>query len=102
MRALQAACERLHAQAVLRVQAGDGLTALRAARGSGLDLVFLDPPYADGLLPRALEAAAAAVRPGGWIYAEHDAELSAWPQSLRPWRQLRAGVVHAHLLQRSG
>ena len=50
------------AQAVLRVQAGDGLTALRAARGSGLDLVFLDPPYADGLLPRALEAAAAAVR----------------------------------------
>jgi 16S rRNA (guanine966-N2)-methyltransferase len=97
---LHAARERLGAQAVLSVQAGDGLRALRAASGSALDLVFLDPPYADGLLPQALDAAAEAVRPGGWVYAEHRAELTHWPSTLQPWRMLKAGAVHAYLFRR--
>lgn len=38
------------------------------------DIVFLDPPYMTGLLQRALEAAAGAVRENGIIICEHPRE----------------------------
>jgi 16S rRNA G966 N2-methylase RsmD len=44
-----------------------------AARGERFDLIFVDPPYADG--PEAALAALAAaglVAPGGRVVAEHD------------------------------
>lgn len=95
--------QRLQASTV-RVQRGDALAALRQVAGQGLDLVLLDPPFdATALFVPALQAAAAALAPQGFIYLEAP---SAWtqeqlaPLGLALHRHLRAGVVHAHLLQR--
>lgn len=95
--------QRLQASTV-RVQRGDALAALRQVAGQGLDLVFLDPPFdATALFVPALQAAAAALAPQGFIYLEAP---SAWtqeqlaPLGLALHRHLRAGAVHAHLLQR--
>lgn len=95
--------QRLQASTV-RVQRGDALAALRQVAGQGLDLVLLDPPFdATALFVPALQAAAAALAPQGFIYLEAP---SAWtqeqlaPLGLALHRHLRAGAVHAHLLQR--
>ena len=95
--------QRLQASTV-RVQRGDALAALRQVAGQGLDLVFLDPPFDEtALFVPALQAAAAALAPQGFIYLEAP---SAWtqeqlaPLGLALHRHLRAGAVHAHLLQR--
>lgn len=95
--------QRLQATTV-RVQRGDALAALRQVAGQGLDLVFLDPPFdATALFVPAVQAAAAALAPQGFIYLEAP---SAWtqeqlaPLGLALHRHLRAGAVHAHLLQR--
>ena len=84
-----------------QVLCADGLQALAAQAPGSLDLVFLDPPYASGLLPAALEAACAALAPGGFVHAEAHEALQAWPAGLEPFRQARAGRVHHHLLRRS-
>ena len=95
--------QRLQANTV-RVQRGDALAALRQVAGQGLDLVLLDPPFDQtALFVPALQAAAAALAPQGFIYLEAP---SAWtqeqlaPLGLALHRHLRAGAVHAHLLQR--
>ena len=95
--------ERLKAEAV-RVQRGDGIAAMRALSAGSVDLALLDPPFGADLFSPGLKAAASAVRPGGWVYLESpapadDAELEAL--GLAPHRYLKAGAVHAHLLQRS-
>lgn len=92
----------------IEVLRGDGIAALRqlAPRcAGGLDLVFIDPPYAQPrLYLPALQAAAAALRPGGLLYLEADhpwadrPELPASALALR--RHLKAGAVHAHLMQK--
>ena len=92
----------------IEVLRGDGIAALRqlAPRcAGGLDLVFIDPPYAQPrLYLPALQAAAAALRPDGLLYLEADhpwadrPELSASALALR--RHLKAGAVHAHLMQK--
>jgi 16S rRNA G966 N2-methylase RsmD len=68
-----------------------------------LDLIFLDPPFEGTLFAPALQAAAQAVAPGGWIYLEApvlwtDEQLLPWYLSVK--RYLKAGAVHAHLLQK--
>lgn len=95
--------QRLQASTV-RVQRGDALAALRQVAGQGLDLVLLDPPFDQpALFVPAVQAAAAALAPQGFIYLEAP---SAWtqeqlaPLGLALHRHLRAGAVHAHLLQR--
>jgi 16S rRNA (guanine(966)-N(2))-methyltransferase RsmD len=101
--ALEAARERLQADAV-QVRRADGLAWLRAAPAASLDLLFLDPPFDAGLGAPALAAAAAVVRPGGWIYLEAG-ELAAPPETadaaLVLDRHLQAGAVHAHLWRRA-
>lgn len=68
------------------------------------DLVFLDPPFADGregeLCKLLLERGW--LVPGGWLYVEHAAAraVPVWPTGLRPWREGRAGDVVFHLLRR--
>ena len=99
---LQAVRARLKAEAV-RVQRGDGLAALRAAAGQGLDVVFLDPPFeASGLFEPALRAAREAVSAEGFVYLEAprpwtEAELA--PLGLALHRHGRAGAVAFHLLR---
>jgi 16S rRNA (guanine966-N2)-methyltransferase len=101
--ALMAARERLSA-AMVQVRRGDGLSLLRAAASGSIDLVFLDPPFASALAGPAMQAAARLVRPGGWIYLESSqpwaADAAADP-GLALDRHLKAGAVHAHLLQRT-
>ena len=68
-----------------------------------MDLVFIDPPFDGPWFEPALKAAARAVPVGGWIYLEAPV---AWPAEalaalgLQCERHLKAGAVHAHLLQR--
>ena len=101
--------ERLSATSV-QVEAGDGVAALQRTPPHSWNLIFLDPPYDSGLLPKALAAAQRALAPAGLLYLE---SAQAWPKCLGPqtpeevpqeaqWallRHLKAGQVHAHLLR---
>jgi 16S rRNA (guanine966-N2)-methyltransferase len=97
---LRASRERLHAEAV-QVLCAEGLAVLRAQPAASLDLVFLDPPFGSALLTPALEAAAQAVRPGGFVHVESPQPLANPPAGLSPWREARAGQVHHALLRRN-
>ncbi|MCE1251216.1 16S rRNA (guanine(966)-N(2))-methyltransferase RsmD [Acidovorax sp. HDW3] len=100
---LQQQRERLQA-ANVRVQRGDGLAALQRSPAASLHLVLLDPPFGQAaLFAPALAAAVPALAADGFIYLEapqrwDDAALAA--QGLQLYRHLKAGAVHAHLLQR--
>jgi 16S rRNA (guanine966-N2)-methyltransferase len=99
---LQATKAKLSAQAV-RIERGNGLTALERTTAASLHAVFLDPPFESiALYEPALRAAARALRPGGVAYLEaprqwNDEELAAF--GLASFRYLKAGAVHAHLLR---
>ncbi|WP_422843758.1 16S rRNA (guanine(966)-N(2))-methyltransferase RsmD [Acidovorax sp. M2(2025)] len=95
--------QRLQAGAV-RVQRGDGVTALQQAAPASLDLVLLDPPFDGPFFAPALQAAARAVAARGFVYLEAprawtDEDLAA--AGLAVHRHLKAGAVHAHLLRRA-
>lgn len=96
--ALRQVKDRLGAEAV-EVVCANGLAVLTRRPDTCWDLVFLDPPYAEGLLQPALVAAERAVRPGGFIYAEDHHPLDA-PAGCLPYRQGRAGAVWYHLFRR--
>ncbi|MBL0917992.1 MAG: 16S rRNA (guanine(966)-N(2))-methyltransferase RsmD [Hydrogenophaga sp.] len=99
---LQATRTRLKAESV-RVQRGDGLAALRAVAGQGLDAVFIDPPF-DGaaLFGPALRAAREAIGPDGYVYLEAPRPYVAEELAtlgLAIHRDGRAGAVAFHLLR---
>lgn len=101
---LQTQVQQLQATQV-RVQRTDALTALASWPAQSADLVFLDPPFSGGetLFKHALQQAVRCVPVGGWVYLEapeawDDAALQ--PLGLALQRHLKAGAVHAHLLQR--
>ncbi len=99
---LTATKTRLRAHGVA-VQRSDATTAMRTLRPDSVNLVFLDPPFEGNLFDAALHSAARVVMPGGWVYLEApkrwaDDALAALDLSV--YRHLKAGVVHAHLLQR--
>lgn len=98
---LRAVQLKLRADAI-RVERGDGISALRQQAAASVDLVFLDPPFDANLFDAALQAAAAAVAGGGYVYLEApglwSAELLAGT-GLALHRHLKAGAVHAHLLK---
>ena len=99
---LQATKTKLAAESV-RIERGNGVTALERVPAGSLDAVFLDPPFdSTALYEPALRAAARALRAGGSVYLEaprrwSDEELAAF--GLVGFRYLKAGAVHAHLLQ---
>ena len=88
LRANVAACRG----AVATVLAGD---ALRPPLGRPCELVFLDPPYGEGLLPRALAVLTAAgwVAPGALVVAEAAREETAGLGDLLADRAHGAGRV---------
>jgi len=100
LRAIQA---RLAATEV-KIERGNGLSALSALAPQSIDLILLDPPFDAGLYEKALRFAASAVSQEGFIYLEAP---SAWdaaalaPFGLSAMRHLKAGAVHAHLLRRT-
>lgn len=103
VRDLQDNATRLKAS-VVSVQRGDGVAALLRLPSGSVDLVFIDPPFDGPWFEPALQAAMRAVPVGGWIYLEAPV---VWPVEalaalgLQCERHLKAGAVHAHLLQRT-
>jgi 16S rRNA (guanine(966)-N(2))-methyltransferase RsmD len=94
-------CQRLQASSV-QVRRGDGMAALQQCAPASQDLIFLDPPFESPLFQPALQAAARALAPKGFVYLEAPTQWNAEalaPLGLAPHRHLKAGAVHAHLLQ---
>ena len=87
-----------------RVRQGDALPYLRS--GEKFDLVFLDPPYASGLLEQALTDIAAfdICREHGIIVAESAADkvLPELPAPYRLYREYRYGKIRLSVYHRSG
>ncbi|GAB2836299.1 hypothetical protein GCM10027276_43630 [Comamonas piscis] len=87
----------------VEVSRGDALAALQAYPAHW-DLIFIDPPFSGQLFVPALKAAQAAVTAQGFIYLEAP---EAWSEEalaelgLVVYRYLKAGAVHAHLLQKA-
>ncbi len=92
--------KRLGADTV-RIIRGDGVGGTRAVAGAGANVIFIDPPFSEELVERALAAARPALAAGGFVYLESP---TAWtdeglaPFSLKLHRHMKAGAVHAHLL----
>jgi 16S rRNA (guanine966-N2)-methyltransferase len=100
LRAIQAKL----AAAEVKIERGNGLSALTALAPESVELILLDPPFDAGLYEKALRSAGSAISPEGFIYLEAP---SAWddaalaPFGLSAVRHLKAGAVHAHLLRRT-
>ena len=97
---------RLQGADALRVERGDALAGLRQRHGTGLDLVFIDPPFAEGaneaLFTAALQAARATLNATGLIYLEAPhawSEEALAPLGLELNRHGKAGAVAFHLLR---
>jgi len=101
VRALQAAQQRLHADAV-RVERADALAWMARSEPAAFDLVLLDPPFDSNLAGPALDVARRLLAPGGLIYLEAARALdvdAAAALGLALHRQDRAGAVHYQLLR---
>jgi len=88
----------------MRIHRGDGLAVLRQQAPNSLDLVLLDPPYDFPLYDNALASAHACIKPSGQVYLESGKAWLADDLLAMGWlltRHLKAGAVHAHLLQRA-
>ncbi len=86
---------------MVRIERGDGLSALRRLSAGSMQLVLLDPPFEFTQFEAMLKAAAQVIGPNGLIYLEAprawlDNELL--PLGLRVHRSGKAGAVHFHLL----
>ena len=98
---LKAAQARLQADRV-RVERGDGLSALRRLNAGSMQLVFLDPPFESTVFEAALKAAAQAISATGLVYLEAPRAWSVeelLPLGLQVHRSGKAGAVHFHLLK---
>lgn len=95
--------ERLGAGDRVRILSGDALAYLERLVGAGdrFDLVFVDPPYGQGLAESVLARLPAILSAGARVYVESDAPLEA-PPGFVSLRAARAGQVHYHLLAMEG
>jgi 16S rRNA (guanine(966)-N(2))-methyltransferase RsmD len=94
--------QRFKASAV-QVQKGDAMMALQRLTPDSMDVIFLDPPFDSPHFEKVLQAAAKAVAPGAWVYLEAPSQWQAEALAacgLRAVKYMKAGAVHAHLLQR--
>ncbi len=94
--------QRLQAETA-EIVAGDALEFLNRPV-EPFDIVFLDPPYASGLLAPCLARLAERgwVRPGGYIYLEApEKQPPALPAGWTLMRSKTAGQVGYHLAQRT-
>jgi len=99
---LKAVKTRLKADMV-RIERGDGLSALKRLDAASMQLVLIDPPFDSNVFEAALAAAAQAIGPTGLVYLEaprawQDEDLA--PLGLSVHRSAKAGAVHFHLLAR--
>ena len=64
------------------------------------DVIFVDPPYDLGLVPKLLPDLPARLAPGGMVYVEHDQAVDI-AEGWDVWRSGKAGKVHFYLLRRN-
>jgi 16S rRNA (guanine966-N2)-methyltransferase len=83
-----------------RIVHGDALQYL-ARHDDVFDIAFVDPPYASGLAPKAMEAAWPRLSPGGRAYVESSAPLDPPEARWKALREGRAGAVRYALYERN-
>ena len=86
--------------AQVSIVAGDALAFL-ATDKARFDVVFLDPPFRQNALPKALAGLPPRLQPGARVYVESAAPVAVAP----PWTELkraRAGQVSYQLLRWDG
>ena len=94
---------KLKADAV-QIKRGEGVSLMRSLPAASLDLIFIDPPFdTTSLYELALSQAPTQLAKGGFVYLESakafdDEQLR--PYGLFVFRHMKAGAVHAHLLQK--
>ncbi|OUN01547.1 MAG: 16S rRNA (guanine(966)-N(2))-methyltransferase RsmD [Firmicutes bacterium ZCTH02-B6] len=97
LRVLRANLRHTKLEELAEIRAGDVARELLrlGSQGRAFDLVFLDPPYRQGLVPPTLASLAAngLVAPGGWIVVEHDGreEMPEQAANLARVRTVRYG-----------
>ena len=90
--------ELLQKPAAVEIIRGDALQYLVSTKEK-FDLIFLDPPYKMGWLPRLQPLLAGIANEDSELYVEAEHEIEA----LGDWRTVRhgkAGEVHFHLMRR--
>jgi 16S rRNA (guanine966-N2)-methyltransferase len=96
--ALRENAARLGAGARARFVHGDALHFLESGGAEAFDVVFVDPPYASGLVAEVLPRLPGRLARGAAVYVESDARVvPAAPWRVR--RYARAGAVHYHLIE---
>lgn len=83
--ALEESRQALSAEQV-RIIRGDAFRVLRELPPASFDVVFLDPPFDQGWMPKLLPLVAPLLRPAGVVYAE-----AAPLPDLSEWTVLRRG-----------
>jgi 16S rRNA (guanine966-N2)-methyltransferase len=100
---LRANQSRLRA-ATIEIAEADALRLAASLAPGSFDVVFLDPPFGDDILGRAIELAAPLVSEDGFLYVESGSLVEPGAaEALAGWSLVRhgkAGAVHYHLLQR--
>ena len=86
-----------------RVMAMDALKFIESGQEK-FDVVFVDPPFASGIMATVLRNLPDSVLPGGVVYAEWGSPIEELLDNLpdQPWeivKQGRAGAVHFALLR---
>lgn len=84
---------------IIEIIQADALAWMRHAQQQ-FDLIFLDPPFAAGLMPQALALAVRCLKPEGWLYIEQADKLQA-SDGFIIHREGRAGLSHFGLLKRA-
>ena len=100
---LKASIVQFNAQTV-QVIKGEGVHALQQCAPGTVDVVFIDPPFEAKLFEPALKAAARAIAMQGFIYLEAPelwSDERLMPLGLKVCKHLKAGAVHAHLIQKN-
>jgi 16S rRNA (guanine966-N2)-methyltransferase len=103
--------QKLSADEIVLLRA-DALTVATGmvARQQAVDVIFLDPPFGQGILQKILPVCAKLLTQNGLLYveAEHtlvsDGNMQEMPDYLQGWDIIRAdqaGAVYFHILQRS-
>lgn len=100
-RQIAQACAKLRAEQVTLIE-DDAFAAIERLRRAceRFDLVFLDPPFGQGLIERASERLPPLLEPAARLYIEAEAPLARLPEGFALERSAQAGQVHYHLLAR--
>ena len=96
--ALHESAKMLENPPAMETISGDALQYLASTK-SKFDLIFLDPPFNMGWIPRLHPLLSGVANEGAAVYIEAEHEIEA----LRDWRAVRhgkAGEVHFQLMRR--